>query len=184
MSIPPSVVEVAEQIKERLSFETYSVASPIQYTHAARDLRTIKEKFKELETLRKSMTRPLDESKAQIMNFFRAPLATLERAERIIKERMLEYQRNRINHLAAMSEEERADLVALGVTLRPEAAGISERNIWRFRIVDPALVPEDFLVIDEAKLARIARIGKGTIPVPGVEFYEEKILAARPLERL
>lgn len=79
----------AEQIADVLAtFETYVVATDEDYTAAADHLKAVKAKSKELEALRKEMTRPLDESKAKIMEFFRRPSSMLERAEGLIKNAM------------------------------------------------------------------------------------------------
>lgn len=78
--------EQAEQIAGVLAtFEKYSIATQEDYSAAADHLRAVKSKAKELDAMRKEMTRPLDESKAKIMDFFRRPSSMLERAEGLIK---------------------------------------------------------------------------------------------------
>lgn len=62
---------------------------------------------------------------------------------------------------------------------KPVAAGTSLRQVWTFRIVDPALVPRAYLLIDEQKLRTYARLMKDQAQVPGVEFYAEATVATR-----
>lgn len=82
--------EQAEQIAGVLAtFEKYSIATQEDYSAAADHLRAVKSKAKELDAMRKEMTRPLDESKAKIMDFFRRPSSMLERAEGLIKNAMV-----------------------------------------------------------------------------------------------
>jgi len=66
-------------------FDNYAVECIGDLEVAADWLSAIKAKYKELEEKRKSLTKPLDESKKRIMDFFRRPLEVLDRAERGIK---------------------------------------------------------------------------------------------------
>ena len=49
--------------------------------------------------------------------------------------------------------------------------GIGMRKDWKARIVDPQIIPRDFLCVDEKKLNQYARTMKDQARVPGVEFY-------------
>lgn len=55
----------------------------------------------------------------------------------------------------------------------PKQHGVKVRKIWKFRVVDEAKVPRDWLVVDEKGLGAFARATKGARKVPGVEFYSE-----------
>ena len=58
--------------------------------------------------------------------------------------------------------------------------GISKlRKIWRFRVMDASLVPNDYKVVDEVKLGQVVRATKGTLEIPGVEIYSEDTVSAR-----
>lgn len=65
--------------------QAYSIDSPEMAAAAAEELGSIKAKQKELDELRKSLTRPLDEAKARIMDLFRKPQELLAQAETTIK---------------------------------------------------------------------------------------------------
>jgi len=60
-----------------------------------------------------------------------------------------------------------------------KAQGTSIRKIWRWRVVDPAVIPREFLVIDERKIA--AEVGRlaGETRIPGVEVYQQEIVITR-----
>lgn len=49
------------------------------------------------------------------------------------------------------------------------------RKIWTFRIIDPALVPRAYLMINESALLAQARSTNNNLPVPGVEFYQKSV---------
>lgn len=87
------------------NYENYTIESPEKYEYSAQDLKAVKSKAKELDALRKSLTKPLDESKKRIMAFFKNPLTLLSSAESAIKSAMLTWQQKqeRIRRL----EEER-----------------------------------------------------------------------------
>lgn len=63
-------------------------------------------------------------------------------------------------------------------TLIPKVAGISTRPVWKFEITDPNLIPREYLMPDEKKLAGIAKTMNNTLQIPGVRFYAENTIAA------
>jgi hypothetical protein len=62
----------------------------------------------------------------------------------------------------------------------PKVAGISERAVWKARVVDEAKVPREYLMPDLKKLDRLAKAMKGAMTIAGVEFYEERSIVKRP----
>lgn len=66
----------------------------------------------------------------------------------------------------------------------PVAVGTSTRKVWRVRVTDEKAVPIELAgvtirPVDMAALVQLARTTKGTIAVPGVEFYQEEQLSVR-----
>lgn len=59
------------------------------------------------------------------------------------------------------------------------AAGTSFRTTWKFRIVDPALIPREYLIHNEQMLGALARTTKAPSTIPGVEFYAEQSIGGR-----
>ena len=57
----------------------------------------------------------------------------------------------------------------------PKVAGVVYREVWKFRIVDSALVPREYLAVDEVKLGGVVRSTKGSLKIPGVEVYSEEV---------
>lgn len=196
------------------NYQDYAIALPEQYTGAAEHLKLIKTRYDELEELRKSMTRPLDDSKKRIMDFFRRPLEALTNAENLIKRAMLTWQQTqeqiRRAEEARLAEIQRKEAEKLterarkaeeaGKTERAEELrqqaqekemfvptvastvekikGISTRTYWRYRVINEALIPRDYLIPNHEKLAAIAEVTKGTLKVAGIEFYSEESMSA------
>ncbi len=61
----------------------------------------------------------------------------------------------------------------------PKVAGIATVKTWKYRIVDAAAIPREFLMVDEKKLGQFARAMKDGATVAGVEFYCEETLSSK-----
>lgn len=80
---------------------------------------------------------------------------------------------------AAALEQRAAEVVAPVIQREPpKVAGVSTREVWKFAIVDAALVPREYTLIDESKIRRVVGAMKGDTAIPGVRVYAEKALAA------
>lgn len=61
----------------------------------------------------------------------------------------------------------------------PNIKGISTRENWKYRVVDLNKVPREFLVLDDARLSKIAKATKGLVPIEGIEFYSEAVIVSQ-----
>lgn len=59
----------------------------------------------------------------------------------------------------------------------PKVAGLSTRENWSFRIVDPSKLPREYLMADEAAIRGVVKAMKGRTNIPGVEVYRDDIVA-------
>lgn len=57
--------------------------------------------------------------------------------------------------------------------------GVARRTTWKFRIENEALIPREFLMVDEKKIGGIVRAMKGATRIPGVVAYEEASVSFR-----
>ena len=196
--------------------QAFTIATITDYQLAGMELKVIKGRMKELDDLRKSLTRPLDEAKKRIMALFTPAEDRLKKAENLIKRAMLGYQQEqerkrqeeeaRLRKIAedeqrrrdalaakqaekarARGNEERAQEILENVPIiptpvvlkeQPKVKGIATREIWKFRVVNVSLLPREYMLPNGKMLLAFAQATKGTIPVPGVEFYSEEIVAA------
>lgn len=69
-----------------------------------------------------------------------------------------------------------APVVASPIT---RIAGAVGKEVWKARVVNPALVPREWLIVDEAGLNKHAANRKSMAVVPGVEFYPESSVHGR-----
>lgn len=83
--------------------------------------------------------------------------------------------------------EERAQAIQTAtvyVPVTPIAApvkpkGAATKQVWKCRVVDPALVPAEYKVINEKALDAYAKAMKENAKLPGCEFFAEDNLAIR-----
>ena len=61
----------------------------------------------------------------------------------------------------------------------PKVAGMSIRENWTFRIVNPNLIPREYLKVDEVKIGGVVRSLKEQCRIPGIEVYKESTVAGR-----
>jgi hypothetical protein len=74
--------------------------------------------------------------------------------------------------LAAAVVEEAIAAPSPVVVLQDDVRAVqSFRRTWKYEVVDLALVPREFLVVDLAKLGSYARAMKDSANVPGVRFF-------------
>lgn len=197
IELPP---EIAREVGRQwlAAAKAYEIDCPESYEAAAEDLTQIKSRLSSLEEQRKSLTRPLDQAKAKIMEFFRPPKELLEEGERILKQSMLAYraeeERKRRAFEAAMREEARRCRERLEAEARAAAAKGAEEEAQLKReqaenVITPILAPTTpkpkgisiaeswrAQVID--KLALVRAVAEGKAPT---ELLEVNMQAANRL---
>src|SRR3990167_398270 len=75
------------------SAEQFEIVTQDQYVGSADLLKQIKKRASDLDDLRKSLTRPLDEAKTRIMDLFRPAGDRLAQAEQTLKNAMIVFTR-------------------------------------------------------------------------------------------
>ena len=100
---------------------SYVIDCPEMYEAAADDLKSVKAKYKEIEAKRTEIVKPLNEAVKAVNNLFRAPLAYLEEAEGLLKQRLIGYDQEQERKRKA--EQERLEAIARAeqARLRAEA---------------------------------------------------------------
>lgn len=151
----------------------------------------------------KAMLEPLNQAEAIIKQTMMTYTRKVAEEERKAREEALRKQREEAERLLkeAAEAEAKGNIIEAETTLSmaqmveempvapvvatpaPKAAGISTRKVWKARIVNAGQVPVSFggMVIrpvDEKLLNQLAASSKGTIAIPGVEFYQEETIAA------
>lgn len=95
--------------------------------------------------------------------------------------------RNQADRLVETSEEKAQEIESQAETVVaekivaevPVVQGVSTRTLWRGRVVNVKLVPDEYKIVNDKMLQDFAKATKGKVQLPGVEFYPEQILAQR-----
>lgn len=98
-----SLATIAEAQAITVRARELKITSQSQYQNAGEFLKKIKSVSKAIVDGRKSITSPIDEAKARVMDYFRDPLQELSEAEILLKKAILVYQKE----IERKSEEER-----------------------------------------------------------------------------
>ena len=75
-----------------------------------------------------------------------------------------------------------ATLAQATVTVMPKSKGTAMRELWSAVVVDPALVPREYLIVDEKALNALAKTMHDRVKVPGVEFRKTYVNSTRAAE--
>lgn len=67
----------------------------------------------------------------------------------------------------------------VAVQRAPTVAGVSFRDEWDFEIVNEALIPREYLMVDEVKLRRVVKALRGATRIPGVKAISKRVVSAR-----
>lgn len=173
--------EEASNIVE--AYEAFEVNTIQDYEQAGTYLKDVKAKQKQIDEVRKSMTKPLDDAKKRIMDFFRNPNDILKKAEGLLKNKMLAYDKHQqeiAKKREAMLQKQFKDAEVKPVVQAPKVKidGIKKMTIWKYRVDDINKVPREWLIIDEKKMNAFAKATKGSIPVEGITIYSEETIAS------
>ncbi|MFN8961466.1 MAG: hypothetical protein ACK5YV_07920, partial [Betaproteobacteria bacterium] len=131
--------------------QSFEVVDAATFEIAADELKAIKGKIDALNEKRLGITKPLDAAKAAVMALFKPPIALLEQAEGILKQKMLGWQREEqrkaeeerlARERAAQAERERleAEAKALAAEGRTGEAAVKEQ-VAQMVVAPPAAVP-------------------------------------------
>lgn len=75
-------------------------------------------------------------------------------------------------------EEKAANIVAPTLASNvQEVKGSSLKDDYDFEVINPDLIPRDYLVIDEVKIRRVIKATKGSLAIPGVKVIIKKVMS-------
>jgi len=175
----------AQALVEREHAVALTVTTPEEYRVAAEALKQTCAKHRQIDEQRKKATKPLDEAKRQIMDWFRPALDNLDSAISSIRRGLARYeaeQRERESAATVAYANERSEGAKLQLVKAFEGSiekieGITPRTIWKFEITDEKLIPREYLLVDEKRIGQIVRAMKQDTVIPGVRAYAETSLA-------
>ena len=144
---------------------------------------------KKTEKQRKFFTESLNQQVKKINELFHSFTNPLLKAERIIKQKVAAYhvekERKAQEEMAeALSEAQSGDEVMPVVipnqpqrTVQADTGSATIKKVWTFQVENPALVPEQYKVVDEKKIR--AAIASGIREIPGVRIFLSPQVAVR-----
>jgi len=77
----------------------------------------------------------------------------------------------------ALIEQPIVPVVAPVVKAVPKVAGVSYRDVWKFEVTNPNLVPRQYLSVNEPAIRSVVNGLKDQASIPGVRVYKERVVA-------
>jgi hypothetical protein len=72
-----------------------------------------------------------------------------------------------------------APVVVARIEQAPQAEGITFREDWDFEVTDAALIPREYLVLDEKKLRAFVKTFKDRTAIPGIRAISKRVASVR-----
>lgn len=176
------------------------------YRSASELLRGGKRLRKYIEEFYKPTKDALNDAKNKLMQAIKAHTALLAEGEKILivkiseyhaqkekerreRERKLQEEMKKKQEDALLEEAERTQdesildrqiiTPAIKIENSAKAEGVSYRGVYCYEIVDPELIPREYLMVDDKKIGQIVRATKATINIPGVKVWKDKSTVIR-----
>lgn len=218
ITLTATAVSLAQEASEVIvKAQSFKINTAEQYQNSMELLKRIKSVSSKLEAERAAQKKPILDAGRDVDSLYKAETDKLLRAEKVLKDAALAFQREerrkteelqaklraeaeekarkdreRLAARAAKAEEkghvEKADelreqannitpFVPIVQATEVRAKGVSSREVWKYRITDIHALPREYMIPNDAMLSAFARSTRGQIPVAGVEFYTEEVLA-------
>lgn len=169
---------------------------------ATDDLSLISKLKKAMEEKKRGYLDPLKAQAEAIRETYSSLMDPILRADQITRDKILDFnkeqerQRQEAEEIAKLEREAAERRAALTgepvvapevVEVAPEPAKSVSTDMgstgmvdhWKYEVVDPLLVPREYLMVDTAMLTAIAKRHHDQKQVPGVLFFNEPIIAVR-----
>lgn len=201
VKVRPQTDEAVIALHEQsLKLEQYATALVItsddNVKRATNDLNIISGLKKAIEEKRKEYTQPIREHLDTVNEAFKALTEPLVNADQVTRRKILNYraeqdrQRQEAEEIAKLEREtaeRKAALTGEPIVVpeavappvapshyRAEMGTLGMPTIRKWEVVDLALVPDEYKIIDSVKIGKVVRAG---IPsIPGIRIWEEETL--------
>lgn len=201
-----SDIEVMGYYNEALKLQQYAESRVITTVEDVKlandDLSIISRLKKAMDSKRSEYLEPLKAQTEAIRDTYNYLMAPVIEADKVTRDKILGFSKeqerirreqeeiNRKRQEAAEAEMrlngELSESVNL-VEVVPEApkrvstdmGTTGQRDNWKWEVVDFALLPDEYKVVDSSLLTAVAKKHHDQKPVPGVRFYNEPIIAVR-----
>ena len=154
--------------------------------------------LRKIATLRKaakahfdSLKKPFNEAMANLRNKEKEFLGPMERGESAIKPLIRDYTLERDAKIKQAQLELKTlssqivndDMIVMPEVniAAPKLKGTSVRNRYDFEIVDPNLIPREYLLVDTAAIGKVVRALKEKANIPGIKVVIKQDIVTRGL---
>ena len=112
-------------------------------------------------------------------------------AQRLLDEKAEKERQSMLKKAESLREkgkEEKADILEAKSALvsaplaqanKPQVAGQSIQTLYDFEILDPLLIPREYLLVDEVKIRKVVKALKEDTRIPGIKVITKKSLSSR-----
>lgn len=155
---------------------------------ATEELGHIKTQWNALEEKRTDITKPMNKALKEVNALFKPAQKLLKEMETAWKRKLSDLRlRRQEEQTRLLAEAREADtpeeihdaMIKASDSVMDTPDGVSFRDNWRFRVIDRDAVPDEFWTLDGDKIAQVVKALKDQTNIPGVEVYNDPIVAAR-----
>jgi septal ring factor EnvC (AmiA/AmiB activator) len=144
-------------------------------------IKGLKAEVKQLQEQRDKLTAPLSTAEGKLSNEIltyrqkqQAAAAEAQRKLNAQHERKVEKAIEKGKDISEIAPP--VQVATPAKSIQTDAGGVTARKVKKFKIADESLVPDQYWMLDEAKIGKAVRAG---IEVPGVHVWEEETLSVR-----
>jgi hypothetical protein len=182
--------EATDMVNLAQELEQYHPSTNDEVQQLGAWLEEIRHKHRIVKDRLEEITKPFNQALRSLRDLFRPTLDAYDRAETVLKARILDGQQlieanNRAAMHAAHEAIEHGDArsAALATSLLQPISlpeGMHTRKGWDFDVVDPDIVPRDFLTVDEKAVKAHIKQHGDSVQIPGIHIYPTtSVVAAR-----
>jgi hypothetical protein len=184
--------DIADVQQAAIFVEDVSIVSDEQMQNGTRILAELKNKYKEIETKKKSFTQPLKQVVKELDQFFKPALDSLKKAEAIVKDKISACVEERevargkllqqVRHKTPEQKNEVEEIIKQADALAiPKIDGLSVREKWTGDLVSNQAAVQwamdngraELLTIDVKSLEALTIAQDGKVDIPGWKPYKK-----------
>lgn len=180
----------AQASKAEAAANALAIKTDEDLSSATELLGKIKTVGKMISSKKLSITKPLNEALKNIRAFFSPLEEQWEKAEQIVKVKMIDYQNKKMAKAAAEEKKvekkvaegklsfekaaEKIEAVAPQKNITTESGAAQFRTVKEVVIDNETLIPREYFVVDLVKVRKVALAG---VNIPGVRIVEKQVVA-------
>jgi len=198
--VDQAVVALTAQVVKLYAYASARVIDSDQAVKdATNDLSTLSNLKKAIEDKRREYTGPINEHLKFINDAFKSVSEPLAEADRVTRQKVLDYRREQdrkaaeiaeINRLRLEAAQREAKLSGTGEiteplvvietparppkTVRADIGTLVTTQVWKWEIDDIHQIPAEYLMVDGVKIGKVVRAGLHSIP--GIRIWAEDTL--------